>query len=248
MGATRGWNRQRRLNVLIAGLIAVIAVLVTLLTTNGSDTSEEAESTGQAKPGASERASRPSPLDQLARRQPGDPQALGRRDAPVVLVTYEDFRCPFCAKFATETAPKLRERYVDTGKLRIEWRDFPIFGQQSKLAAKAGRAAARQGRFWEFHDVVYAHAPERGHPDLNQATLVGFAKEAGVPDIARFEADLADPAIAQTVQRDYTQAAQLGVSSTPTFVVNGKPIVGAQPLPAFVETIEQALAESAGSR
>lgn len=237
MGATSGSNRQRRLNILIAALVAIIAVLLaTILITNTGDTSQARET----KPGASDTSGK-SPLDNLARRKPGDPLALGKPDAPVVMVAYEDFRCPFCAKFATETAPKLRKRYVETGKLRIEWRDFPIFGEQSKLAAKAGRAAARQGKFWEFHDVLYADAPDRGHPDMSEAKLVGYAKEAGVPDIEQFKADMDDPAVARAIQQDYTEAAQLGVSSTPTFVINGQPIVGSQPTPVFVKTIEQAL-------
>lgn len=247
MGATGGSNRQRRLNILVAALIAVIAVLLAVILIPRGDSSQGAEQTRETKPDASATSGEASPLDKLARRKPGDPLALGKPDAPVVMVVYEDFRCPFCAKFATETAPKLRQRYVETGKLRIEWRDFPIFGKQSKLAAKAGRAAAHQGKFWEFHDALFADAPDRGHPEMTKAKLVGFAKEADVSDIARFKADMKDQAVARAIQQDYVEGARLGVSSTPTFVVNGQPIMGAQPLPAFVKTIEQALAESSES-
>lgn len=238
-------GRQRRLTIVATALVGVIAALVvTILTTTGGATGPRATPAGQATAAAPRTSARASPLENLARRNPGDPTALGRPDAPVVMVAYEDFRCPFCAKFSTEVAPKLRERYVATGKLRIEWRDFPIFGRQSMLAAKAARAAARQGKFWAFHDVVFAHAPERGHPEMTKAKLVRFARLAGVADIAQFKADMHDPAIARAIRRDYTQGIRIGVRSTPTFVINGTPVVGAQPLPVFVGVIEQALAQA----
>ena len=245
MGTAGRVSKQKRLNVLIAVLVAVIAVLlITILNTQRGSTSRQARQAGEAEPTAAAKTSQPGPLDKLPRRQPGAPMALGKPDAPVVLVAYEDFRCPFCAKFATETAPKLRERYVDTGKLRIEWRDFPIFGEQSKLAAKAGRAAARQGKFWEFHDVVFADAPGHGHPTMTMSKLADYAKQAGVTDIAKFKADMEDPAVAQAIRKDFVEGSRLGVTSTPTFVINGRPVVGAQPLPVFVKTIEQALAQA----
>ena len=71
--------------------------------------------------------------------------ALGKPDAPVVMINYAELRCPFCAKFSRDIEPELIKRYVDAGVLRLEWRDFPIFGEESLEAAKAGRAAAAQG-------------------------------------------------------------------------------------------------------
>lgn len=176
----------------------------------------------------------------LARQHPGDPMALGPVDAPVVLVIYSDYRCPFCAKFSRDTEPRLVERYVDTGKLRIEWRDLPIFGAQSVQAAKAGRAAAEQGRFWEFNRAVYRHAPDRGHAELNDEILLERGREAGVPDLARFQAAVASDRLLPAVQQDIQEAVAIGAASTPVFVINDKPVVGAQPLDVFVSVIEQA--------
>lgn len=237
MGTTGVKKRLRSLNALVAVLVAVILVLLgSMLGTQGGDK--------QATEPESTRSQQSSPLASLARRTPDDPLALGRVDAPVVMIAYEDFRCPFCAKFATDISPELKERYVETGVLRIEWRDFPIFGAESMRAAKAGRAAARQDAFWEFKDEVYAHAPASGHPPLPVSTLVEYARQAGVADIEQFKADMEDPAIAQAIQSDAQEGSRAGISSTPTFLVNGDPIMGAQPLPAFTSAIERAKANA----
>lgn len=193
-------------------------------------------------------ASQGSGMDQrlkaLQRRQPGDPFAMGRADAPVVLIKYADFRCPFCSKFTADVEPQLIERYVETGVLRIEWRDFPVFGPESVEVAKAARAAARQGRFWQFHDVAYSMGSGTKKASFPEERIQEVARQAGVPDLARFNADRADPAIAQAIQADMAEGQQLGISGTPAFIVNTEPILGAQPLERFVAVIEAERAES----
>lgn len=180
------------------------------------------------------------PVGDLARRTDGDPLARGSVDAPVVLVAYSDYRCPFCAKFSRDTEPQLVAQYVDAGVLRIEWRDLPIFGEESMAAARAGRAAAAQDKFWEFNAALYAASPDRGHPTLDAAALRGFAQQAGVPDLDRFARDAADRTVDAVIAADVLEANTIGVSSTPSFVVNGYPILGAQPLPVFEQMIEKA--------
>lgn len=224
----RSENRQR--DVWIAGILGVvIIVLATYLFFDHSS-----EST------ASINSSAASHHNSLARLQADDPMALGPVDAPVVLVIYSDYRCPFCAKFSRDTEPQLVERYVNTGKLRIEWRDLPIFGAQSLQAAKAGRAAAEQGRFWEFNRTVFRYAPDHGHAELTDKILLERAREAGVPDLARFQAAVASDRLLPAVQRDIQEAVAIGAASTPVFVINDQPVVGAQPLDIFVSVIEQA--------
>ncbi|WP_305094068.1 thioredoxin domain-containing protein [Prescottella sp. R16] len=180
------------------------------------------------------------PVGDLSRRIDGDPLARGAVDAPVTMVVFSDYRCPFCAKFSRDTEPQLVERYVDSGQLRIEWRDLPLFGDQSRAAAVAGRAAAAQGKFWEFNSALYAAAPDRGHPEFDAAALRGFAEQAGVPDLERFDRDAAGADFDRAVGSDLLEAKMLGVSSTPAFVINGYPVLGAQPLDVFVDTIETA--------
>ncbi|MBP2473924.1 protein-disulfide isomerase [Crossiella equi] len=176
--------------------------------------------------------------ERFTRRREGDPFALGRVDAKVVLVEYADYRCPYCAKFSTDTRPELIKRYVDSGVLRIEWRDLPMFGEQSEAAAIAARAAARQGRFWPFHELAFAEAPRQGHAEYSAERLRDLARRAGVPDLARFDRDVADPALAQEMRVDAAEAQEMGLTSTPSFLVNGRAVVGAQPAETFHRMIE----------
>lgn len=177
-------------------------------------------------------------LSFLARRDGADRMALGSVDAPVVLINYSDWRCPFCAKFARDMEPTLIRDYVDTGKLRIEWRDMPIFGDQSMIGARAGRAAAEQGKFHEFHEVVMAAAPQNGHADLTETTLMAFAEQAGIPDLGAFREGMLSDRFDAAIKKDAEEGALYGVNSTPTFVVGATPVVGAQPLDVFTRTID----------
>ncbi|MEU0278461.1 thioredoxin domain-containing protein [Streptomyces sp. NPDC006195] len=179
-------------------------------------------------------------LAKLARRAPADPLAVGRADAPVVMVEYADFKCGYCGKFARDTEPGLVEKYVENGTLRIEWRNYPIFGEESEAAARAGWAAGQQGRFWEFHSAAYAEgAKEKG---FGAARLDALAREAGVKDLDRFRRDRAGDAAAAAVRKDQEEAYGLGATSTPSFLINGRPIAGAQPVEAFTQAIESAKA------
>ncbi|WP_318208421.1 DsbA family protein [Streptomyces sp. SJL17-1] len=177
-------------------------------------------------------------LEAYARRDASDKLALGRADAPVVLIEYADFKCGYCGKFARDTEPVLVKKYVDNGTLRIEWRNFPIFGEESEAVARASWAAGQQGRFWEFHKAAYAEgAKEKG---FGKDRIAALAKEAGVPDAARFAKDSEGAAARAAVSADQEQGYSLGATSTPSFLINGRPIAGAQPLETFTETIEAA--------
>ncbi|WP_078968527.1 MULTISPECIES: DsbA family protein [unclassified Streptomyces] len=177
-------------------------------------------------------------LEAYARRDASDGLALGRADAPVVLIEYADFKCGYCGKFARDTEPLLVEKYVENGTLRIEWRNFPIFGEESEAVARASWAAGQQGCFWEFHRAAYAEgAKEQGY---GKDRLAALAKEAGVPDAARFAKDTEGQAARTAVRKDQDQGYALGATSTPSFLVNGRPIAGAQPLETFTEAIEAA--------
>nr|WSW67946.1 DsbA family protein [Streptomyces sp. NBC_00995] len=177
-------------------------------------------------------------LEKLARRDADDKLALGRADAPVVLIEYADFKCGYCGKFARDTEPALVEKYVDAGTLRIEWRNFPIFGADSEAAARASWAAGQQNRFWEFHRAAYAEgAKEKG---FGKDRLKALARQAGVPDLDRFARDTEGSAAAAAVSEDQEQGYGIGATSTPSFLVNGRPIAGAQPAETFTRAIEQA--------
>lgn len=181
------------------------------------------------------------PLSEMARRDPNDPFALGSVDAPVAMVVYSDYRCPFCARYSTISQPEIVEKYVNEGLVRLEWRDFPVFGEASLLAARAGRAAAAQGLFWEFNDAIYAAAPQNGHHNLTHEKLQAFAEQVGVPDLERFSRDMNSGDFDGAIALDSNQARSLGITGTPSFVIDGNPVVGAQPTELFEQIIEGAL-------
>lgn len=247
MAGTSGTRaRQGRRDLAIVVVLVVVAVGLIGHLVAGSGGAEEAAPAAAptADAGASAQAGQPAmgPLGDLSRRQEGDPLALGRIDAPVVMTIFSDYRCPFCAKFSRETEQLLIDEYVDDGRLRLEWRDYPIFGAESTVAANAGRAAAMQGLFWEYNRAIFADSPERAKADLPEDTLIGYAEEVGIPDMAKFRADMISPEVAAAVSRDLEVGSLLGVPSTPAFVVNGYPIMGAQPVAQFRARIDQALA------
>lgn len=245
MRATPGQQKSLRgeILVIVVLLLAASAFGVKLFLDNRAD----AEAAQNRPPAVVEKwqghdGDRVGPLGDQARRVDGDPQAIGAVDAPVVMVEYSDYRCPFCGKFSRSTAPDLIDRYVDAGLLRIEWRDFPIFGEQSILAARAGRAAAAQGRFWEYNAALFAAAPPTGHAEMTPERLRGFAEQAGVPDLERFTADLGSEQFDAAISTDWSEAQSLGVTSTPSFAVHGHPIAGAQPTDTFTKLIDNLLA------
>jgi protein-disulfide isomerase len=137
--------------------------------------------------------------------------------------------------------PKLYKEYVKNGTLRIEWRDFPYRGQESVNAAVAARAAQAQGRFWEYHDLLY-NSQFSGFSDEN---LTELAREANL-DTQRFESDYRSGRYERSVRADFQQGLNAGVNGTPTFFIDGKMLVGLQPVGVFAKAIEDARREAGG--
>ncbi|MEV6312278.1 thioredoxin domain-containing protein [Streptomyces sp. NPDC051840] len=224
------------ITALAAGLLGFVSYRATAPDMPASDTPATAATAGQDPDLYRE-------LAKLARRDAGDKLARGRTDAPVVLVEYADFRCGYCGKFARDTEPELIKRYVDSGTLRIEWRNFPIFGKESEAAARASWAAGRQDRFWAFHRAAYAEDAEG--KGFGAGRLRELARQAGVKDLDRFERDTGSPEAVRAVAEDREQAYGIGATSTPSFLINGRPFAGAQPTAVFTQAIEAAAAEEA---
>ena len=248
-------------SLLLPALVMAVALALAVAALTGDDPSDETSTTQapaesdsgqpadaaegadpQDRDGGSAGGHAATPAD-LERRDEGDPMALGDVDAPVVLIEWSDFQCPFCQTFARDVKPELIGRYVDDGVLRIEWRDFPVLGEESVTAALAGRAAAEQDAFWELHDELFAEDRPRNAGELAPERLVDMADDLGL-DAQRFAADFEDPALAEAARADSEQGQALGFSSTPSFVINGTAIIGAQPIEVFVDVIEQAAEEA----
>jgi len=166
--------------------------------------------------------------------------AKGPVDAPIQLVEFSDFHCPFC-KRVEPTLSQVLEKY--DGKIRFVYKDFPIDSLHpgARAASEAARCAGEQGKFWEFHGKLYAGAADSSAP-----TLQGYAQSVGL-EAAQFEACRSTRKYQAPVQADVAEGTKLGVNGTPGFFINGRFLSGAQPLEAFTKIIDEELtARAAG--
>lgn len=176
-------------------------------------------------------------VDLAAPVDPGRDHLRGPADAPVTVVEYGDFECPYCG----QAEPVVRRVLADLGDVRYVWRHLPLTDVHpfAQLAAQAGEAAAAQGAFWQMHDRLLAHQDR-----LRPADLVGHARDLGL-DVERFRADLHDHAAAARIAADVDSADVSGVSGTPTFFVNGRRHHGAFDLDGLSSAIRSARARAA---
>ena len=232
----------KRMGVVPAVVLAVCAALL-VFALAGGDRSEFAEGGASApsvpEPNGDQPAGEEPPGLALERRDPHDPLADGPVDAPITLVVYSDYQCPFCAAWSHETLPTMRE-YAEAGELRIEWRDINILSEVSERASIASYAAGLQDRFWEYHEALFPDGETRSASELTDQGLVDLAVELGL-DEDRFVEDMAAADTVEAIDRNAQEGLAAGVSGTPAFVLDGQPLLGAQPTQVFVERIEQAL-------
>jgi protein-disulfide isomerase len=160
--------------------------------------------------------------------------ALGGKDAPVTIVEFTDFQCPFC-RATEDTLKQLRTKYGD--KIRLVHMDFPLsFHSHALDAAKAARCANEQGKFWQFHDSLFANQSK-----LAPADLKATAKTLGL-NTGQFDACFDKAKYESQIKADQAAGEKVGVDGTPAFFIDGRPITGAQPLPKFEEIIDDELA------
>ena len=167
--------------------------------------------------------------------------SIGRADAPVTLVEFGDYQCPFCKRFHTDAYAELKKNYIDTGKVRFVSRDLPLeFHPFALKAAEASRCAGDQGKYWELRDALYANAAPPNDDVIKKAV------ETLALDAKGFQACLDSDRYKADVQKDASEAATLQISGTPTFVLaksakdklDGVRIIGAQPFSAFQAAID----------
>jgi protein-disulfide isomerase len=180
---------------------------------------------------------------------PADPSAnawserpsQGPADAPVVLVEYTDYQCPFCRRYHDETYTAILAEYGD--RIRYVVRHFPLenIHPNARGAARGAVCALRQNRFWDFHDALF----DSGAGGLAREGLIGHALELGL-DVEAFRACLESEASADVVAGDFVDGVSRGVRATPAFFVNDRKIDGSQPIDTFRAVLDEALAESGG--
>ncbi len=165
----------------------------------------------------------------------------GDAGAPVTIVEYADFQCTYCDAFFRTVEPRLLSEYVQTGKAKLVFKNFPWIGEESRLAAEAAACAGAQGKFWEYHDHLYSSQRGENSGTFAVPNLKRFAAQLRL-DRAAFDACVDGHAYKAAVDADLNEVRSLGLTSTPTFVINGQRVVGAQEYSVFAGVIERKLA------
>lgn len=161
----------------------------------------------------------------------------GDENAPVTIVEFSDYECPFCARFYVQTYSQIDEQYIKTGKVKLVYRDFPLsIHPNAQKAAEAAECSGEQGKYYEMHDILFENGANGGVADYK-----AYASQIGL-NLAEFNECLDSGAMAAEVQKDFEEGQQYGVQGTPAFFINGKLVSGAQPFNVFQQEIEAALA------
>lgn len=172
----------------------------------------------------------------------------GDADAPVTLIEFADFQCPFCGRFARHTAPVVDKEYVETGKVSMVFKHFPLRGPDSISASIASQCAGEQGKFWEYHDILYENQGAENSGWVSKDRLKALASDISL-DRTSFDACLESNRYSQLVQNDLQLARDLRLRGTPTFVTaysdgsQPQALVGAQPADAFRKILNDKLAD-----
>ncbi len=167
-------------------------------------------------------------------------ESMGNPEAPVVMVEYSDFACPFCTRFWQETLPAIKRDYIDTGKVRFVYKDFIVVG--GDRGAEAAHCAQEQGKFWEYHDLLFSRNAQDKSQWSNAEIHKGYAEDLGLDEnalIECFESRRYQEKVVQSTQ----EAIQNGGQGTPYFLINKTSVFGAQDYSEFQKVIDSLLAE-----
>lgn len=230
---------QLALTVLLVGAAFAIGVMWTqlkLLKGKSGQPTQSPAAAGQAPEKAGPLA------DELWQEVVGKPAyAEGSEDAAVTMVEFTDYQCPFCKRHFDQTESQIVTEYIKTGKVRWLIRDLPLsFHQNAHLAAEAARCAGDQEKYKLMHDKLFATQTAWGESTTGTTLFSGYAQGLGL-NKATFDQCLSSGKYKAAVDEDLALAQKIGASGTPTFYINGQPLIGAQPLSQFKTLFDSAL-------
>jgi len=245
-------------NNLLKGLVIAIGVAaffsgygVGIMDTNSSISNEEISQLlkeVQTKAIPAGQPAVPAPPSVIQVSLDDDP-VKGNPNAPVTIIEFSDFQCPFCSRFFTQTLPLIEENYIDSGKVKFVYRDMPLdsIHQNARPASIAAECADEQGKFWEYHDILFIKQKQWQGLSLAAAdnTFKEYAGDLGL-QIASFDSCLESSIIAEEVNKDVIEATTYGATGTPTFFIGNEKdgfikLTGAQPFAVFQSAIEDQL-------
>jgi len=176
------------------------------------------------------------PVDVSADNDP----VKGDKNAPITIIEFSDFQCAFCERFYTQSFGQIKSKYIDTGKVKFVYRDFPLTSihPNAEPAAEAAECANEQGKFWEMHDLLFGKQEEWS--DIGVPKFKEYAKGIGL-DTDKFNNCLDSSKYKDEISKDEQDGIAAGVRGTPAFFINGIPLSGAQPFTAFDALIQKEL-------
>jgi len=166
---------------------------------------------------------------------------LGEENAPITMIEYTDYQCPFCQRYYFNTFNKIKEQYIATGKVRYTVKDLALnFHPKSRPAAYAARCAGEQAKYWDMHEKIFTYQNQWAYADNMEEVFNQYASELDL-DLEKFTTCFASGSekFDKQIDSDIQEASIKGISGTPSFSINGQVIIGAQPLEAFASLIEQ---------
>jgi protein-disulfide isomerase len=218
-------------------ITAILAVLLIISIFTGGF-GIKSEETKKTAPKAAAPSAPPSGAGADMAKLADDDAVKGDADAPVTIIEWSDYECPFCVRFIEQTYGQIVEQYINKGKVNLIFRDYPLgFHANAQKAAEAAECAGEQGEYYAMHDKLFADGVKGG-----VASFKEFAKDLGL-DTDDFNECLDSDAMAEEVKKDMADGQAAGIRGTPGFIINGKLISGAQPFDVFKQAIEAALAE-----
>ncbi len=177
--------------------------------------------------------------EEVAKISEGGAVVKGKEDAPLTIVEFSEYQCPFCARYVEDAYLQIWEEYGD--QIRYIFRDFPLsFHQHAQTMAEGARCAGDQDQYWEMHDLLFEKNAEWSVEEDVSTLLAGYTSQLGL-DVKEFNNCLDSGKYTQAVKDDFALGQSVGVSGTPTFFINGQQLIGAQPFEAFKTIIEEAL-------
>ncbi len=244
-------DRFLPISIIVAAVLVCGAILFSVFYRNGSS---PAAPNGNA--GANGTAGLPTAtVASLMTLGPRD-EVLGDKNAPVTIIEYGDYQCPFCSRYFTQIEPLIKAQYLDTGKAKMAFRDFAFLGPESVAAANAAQCAEDQGKLWSYHDALYSakvrdeskNANAENDGFFTRAEFLALAGQVGL-DTQTFTSCLDNNQHANDITAERNAAAAAGVQSTPTTIVNGKLVTEPDGSGAGADTtaVMQAIANAVNS-
>jgi protein-disulfide isomerase len=173
-----------------------------------------------------------------------DDPFLGKDNAPIVMIEFSDYQCPFCRLFWRDTLPSIKKDYIDTGKVKFVYRDFPLsIHPAAQISAVAANCAGEQGKYWQYHDKIFSEQDKinrNGTVTYSRTELEKWARELGL-NTQNFKSCLDSKKYDSEVAKDLNDGQAAGATGTPAFFINGRLVSGALPYASFKSILDEEL-------